>query len=153
MTLTVNSDCTSISILSDNLSATNQTVNLFWSKNCSTTTSKISISTAASVVQLAPEDLDSADTFSDGVYYFKLVITQEDGTTVEESICRFVNCASSCLMLPVYKLTDSASILKQLAFEALLASTNCTSCTCADLCMFYTNTGLTTIANDDCGCN
>lgn len=153
MNFIINDDCTIITLQSTNLISTNQTVNLFWNKDCSAVTSKISISVLASMIQLAPEDLNSTETFTDGVYYFKISIVQEDGTTIEESLCRFINCASSCLMLPVYKLTDIASIQKQLAFEALIASNNCTSCSCSDLCMLYNNTGLTTITNDNCGCN
>lgn len=153
MTYTINSDCTSISITSTYLSPVNQTVNLFWDKNCSGSLNKISINTSASIIQLDPTDLSQADTFSDGVYYFKLSIIQEDGSTVEESLCRFINCQSSCLMLPTYKLIDHESIVKQLAFEALLASNLCTSCTCSDLCTLYNNTGLIPTINDDCGCN
>lgn len=153
MTYTINSDCNIITLDSDYLIPTNQVVNLFWSINCGSTLSKISISPSASMIQLDPSDLGGGDTFVDGVYYFKISITDEDGGTVEESLCKFVNCASSCLMLPVYKQTDSAAMIKQLAFEALLASSNCTSCSCTDLCSLYNNTGLTTIDNDDCGCN
>jgi hypothetical protein len=153
MTYTINSDCSIISLDSTYLSPDNQVVNLFWDKNCSGTLGKISVNTSASLIQVDPADLNESATFSDGVYYFKISITQEDGTVVEESLCRFVNCNSSCLMLPIYKLTDLASVIKQLAFEALLASADCTSCSCTDLCALYNNTGLTVIPNDDCGCN
>ena len=153
MTYTINDDCSVINLNSDYLTATNQTVNLHWIKNCTGAASKISISVLASSIQLSPSDLEETTTFSDGVYYFKLEIVQEDGSMIEESLCRFVNCTSSCLMIPTYKETDLISVVKQLAFEALLASNNCTSCSCSDLCLLYNNTGLTDIDNDDCGCN
>ena len=153
MTYTINSDCSIISLDSDYLSPSNQSVNLFWDKNCSGTVGKISVNTVASLIQVDPADLGEGATFSDGVYYFKISVIQEDGSIVEESLCKFVNCNSSCLMLPVYKLTDSTSLLKQLAFEALLAANSCSTCSCSDFCTLYTATGLTTIDNDDCGCN
>lgn len=153
MTYTIASDCSYISLDSDYLVPTNQTVDLFWSKNCGTTLSKISVSPSASVIQLDPTDLGETDTFSDGVYYFKVVISNEESETIEESLCKFVNCNSTCLMTPIYKLTDTDSVLKQLAFEALIAANDCTSCSCSDLCALYIATGLTTTDNDECGCN
>ena len=153
MTYAINSDCSIITLNSDYLSVSNQLVNLFWDKNCSGTVGKISVNTSASLIQVDPADLGEGATFSDGVYYFKISVTQEDGSIVEESLCKFVNCNSSCLMLPVYKLTDMESLRKQISFEGLLAANDCVKCSCADFCTLYSNTGLTTIDNNDCGCN
>lgn len=153
MTYTINDSCTIISIDSDYLVPTNQVVNLFWSKNCGTL-EKVSISPAASLIQLNPSDLNESGTFSDGVYYFKISITTDEGGTVEESLCKFVNCTSSCNMLTVYKSSKEDDMLKVFAFEALLASNDCEQCSCSDLCMLYNNTGLNDTTNDsDCGCN
>lgn len=153
MTYTIASDCSSISLDSDYLVPTNLTVDLFWAKNCGTTLSKISVSPSASVIQLDPTDLGETETFSDGVYYFKVVISDEDSNTIEESLCKFVNCNSTCAMIDTYTKTDLDSVIKQLSFEALLAANDCTSCSCTDLCTLYTNTGLTDINNDQCGCS
>ena len=154
MIYTINSNCSIISITSDYLDANNQTVSLFWDKNCSGTVTKIPINVNAPVIQLSPIDLgQSGDVFNDGVYNFKISIVQQNGTKIEESLCKFINCNSSCLMMPTYKLKDHESLIKQLSFEALIASKYCTFCTCADVCALYTNTGLITIDNDDCGCN
>ncbi len=152
MTYAINNNCSIITLGSEHLSPDNLSVNLFWDKNCSGNLGKVSINTSAGMIQLDPTDLGQSDTFSDGVYYFKISVTQENGTIVEESICKFVNCNSTCLMLAVYKLTDSESLMKQLSFEALLAANNCPNCGCADFCTLYNNTGLTDIDNDDCGC-
>ena len=150
MTYTINDSCTIITLDSDYLLPNNASVNLFWSKNCGSL-SKISISVAASMIQLAPEDLNESGTFSDGVYYFKISATNQEGGVSEESLCKFVNCTSTCLMLDKYK--DVNSFSKVLAFEALLASADCVQCECSTLCSLYTNTGLNDTTNDsDCGC-
>lgn len=150
MTYLINDSCTIVTLGSDYLSPSNQSVNLFWSKNCGTV-SKISINPLAGMIQLSPEDLGQTEKFSDGVYYFKISVTDGEGGMAEESLCKFINCNSTCLMLDKYK--DETQFSKVMSFEALLASDNCIKCECSTLCMLYNNTGLNDTENDsDCGC-
>jgi hypothetical protein len=103
-----------------------------------------------------PEDVGTSDVFPDGVYQFKFKITQEDGTKVEDSICKFINCASDCLMTSIFTNigTDPECTIKALAYFALTIADECPGCSCADLCALYNATGLNPSTNDSgCGCS
>lgn len=158
MTLTVESDCSSILIESDYFNSDNQSMTLTVTYACGTAYDDIEIDVNELNYTFTPEDIDLEDTLADGIYYFVLVTIQEDGTTVTESACKFINCSTTCDMLEVFTSVAAGGteeeITRALSFYALTLSDNCTSCACADLCTLYNTATQTTCDNaSPCGCN
>lgn len=158
MILVIDEGCESVTITSDYFDAENQSVSLGVTINCGTEYT-VAVEVEATEIVVDPEALGlDLDALEDGVYYFELTITQEDGTKVVEGECRFINCGTTCLMLESF--TDAAAgdkdaLVRALAFHALVASDGCTSCACSDLCDLYTATNLVNCDSNvsSCGCS
>jgi hypothetical protein len=155
MTAVVNTDCESITLDSTYLSGTNQSVTLDVKINC-TQEYTIDVSVSATDYTLLPATIEQEDVISDGVYQFVFTIIQSDGTKIEETLNKFVNCGSDCLMVETFKsaLTNQDCLVKAMAYYALIVAEECTACTYEDMCALYNATGLTTNYNaNDCGCS
>lgn len=161
MTLTIGTNCSEFNITSTYLSTNNQSVTLNVTMNCETEW-ELPVEVEVTTIVVSPEDLEMLNVISDGVYNIKLTIIQQDGTQIIESVCKFVNCVSNCLMLDSFLAAangDEAAILRVLAYHALVASDGCTSCACADLCELYKLSQLedcvttTTVDVSGCGCS
>lgn len=147
-------NCANIIIDSTLLNVTNQTVTLEVTKNCAATPVVTKdVSAAATEITLVPADFNEEDIISDGIYYFKLTIVDNGGDTTVESLCKFLNCSTTCDLLDVYNGTTK-DCDRAMAYFALLASQDCTNCSCSDLCLLYS------IATNDpcedvepCGCS
>lgn len=152
MTILQVSQCQSLNIDTLNLIITNQSVMLSVTYNCDTTTT-IPISPAYTSIDIIPEDIGMTSVFSDGIYSFELTIVTQSATIVKEVSCHFMNCATTCVMLPKYSdLKNPTNQLAALSFYALNLSNQCADCACADLCALYTNiTNASTTSS--CGCN
>lgn len=159
MTLTLNENCESILIESEYFNSDNQSMTLSVTYNCTTAYTDIEIDVEETDYTLDPTALSlDADELVDGIYYIVLVTVQEDGSTITESACKFVNCGTTCDMLSVFTAVAEGGteeeINRALAFYALTLSDACTSCACADLCTLYNTATQTTCNNDNpCGCN
>lgn len=159
LTLTIHPECESITVESSYFDETNQTVVLNVTVNCET----------EYVINAEPEDteivvdvdslgLTDLTVLEDSVYYLELVITQEDGTVITESACRYLNCSTTCLMLDTFKdmaAGDEDATIRSLAFHALTVANGCTSCACSDLCTLYNATQIDecTANVSTCGCS
>lgn len=159
MVITVNEDCTEVTLTSDILLITNQSVEVTVTYNC-TTDYVVTFDATTDPIVITPSDVSMTDSFTDGVYNFKLVVVNVSDAILTESKCQFINCNSTCLMLDTYKDlsstdkdTAAAALIKVLSFEALLLANNCSSCSCTSMCALYNATGLDPNTNaTDCGC-
>lgn len=158
MVLSVNDTCDEVTITSSILLASNNSVKLTITYNCTTDYILLYESTDIPIVVL-PADL-SLETFNDGVYNFKLTVLNVSNEEITESSCIFMNCHSTCFMLETYRLLGdsdleiaNAALIKVLSFEGLLLAASCSSCSCASMCDLYNSTGLNTDFHaTDCGC-
>lgn len=152
MTATINSQCSSFTVDSTNLVSTNQSVQLIVTHNDCTTKTTLSISPAYTEITILPTDL-GLTAFADGVYGFELCIVTQTAVVIKETACVFVDCSTTCAMLPIYSdLTCDANKLAALSYYALRVSNNCTNCACSDLCALFSN--ITNASSDtSCGCN
>jgi hypothetical protein len=148
MTATVASDCTAIEIASDYFLSDNISDTLVVTVNGTENTVDIPTTTLVSYT-LTADDLD-LESLPNGVYALHLTNVLTDSTTEEESLCRVLLCGEDCEVLDLY--TDSANIVKILAFEALKVVNDCISCSCDVATTLYNNY---TDSTDDssCGCN
>lgn len=158
MTLTLNDDCVSVLLESEYLDPLNQSVSLGVTINCDTEYT-ISVDVNDTDITVDPTALElDLDALEDGVYYFELTVVQENGTTVKESVCKFINCGTTCLMLDSFTSAASGNkdaLIRALAFQALVVSDGCTSCACSDLCELYNATDLVNCESNasNCGCS
>lgn len=159
MTIVIGNDCVDATITSTYFNSLNQSVSLSVTTNC--TEEYIVVADPADteiVVDQAALGLEG-DNLSDGVYYFKLTIVQENGDIVIESACKFVDCVTTCLMKDTMLAAankDDDALIRALAYHALVAASDCTSCACADLCTLYTTATSNCDSNDttnSCGCS
>jgi len=152
MTITQGQQCQSINIDSLNLLSTNQSVVLNVSYNC-VLVKTVEISPAFTSIELLPEDLSMDTVFTDGIYGFELSIINQAASIIREVACYFMNCSTTCLMLPKYSdLSCTSNQLAALSFYALNLSNQCADCACADLCALYSNiTNASTTPS--CGCS
>lgn len=158
MTITINEDCTGVTIDSTYFDVDNVSVTLTVTYNCDEEYI-INVDSDETEVLVDQEALGlEGDTLDDGVYYFELTIVQEDSTTVVESGCRFINCSATCLMLDTFKAMaegDEDATIRALSFYALDKANGCTSCACSDLCLLYNATQLDNCTTNvtNCGCS
>lgn len=157
MTITVSEDCMTVTLDSTYLAVDNQQVELTVIKNCSTEY-EVAIDVTEEEIIINNERLGLAadEPIEDGVYNFRLKITQNEGATVEESICKFINCGSDCLMVSVFNNIgkDEDCTAKAMAYYALKLADQCSGCSCADLCTLYAATGLIpSVDVNGCGCS
>lgn len=148
MTATTNDTCTQIDITSSNLSASNTLVEILVSVNGA---EQISINPAPSILSytLLPAALGMT-TFAEGTYSISLYTTQSSGDQTSESACALVICDLGCEVLPLY--TDVKNLEKILAYEALIASKDCVSCSCSTSLILYNIIKDETNVNH-CGCS
>jgi len=163
MTLTVNSDCTSLQIVStliDDYIAT-PTVDLTLSfEDCEGTTYEYDIVEGTDVTAgtpnfatITPAQIISATAteFPDGVY--QVTLTADDsGTITTEVQCMLVDCDLECRVFD-FQAENLTSRVSQY-YEALKLGETCDNCSCTGMCSLY-NKILDLLANNtenDCGC-
>jgi hypothetical protein len=114
----------------------------------------------------------SITNFIDGVYGFKVKITDKNGSTTEIENCYFLDILTKCKVAAKAEFilednTDeySKNLAKDLhvAHWALINSSNCGGCNCIELCALYNHLQMTLsngntnfnnkIIETDCGCN
>lgn len=150
MTYEINSDFDQILLNSDYFDNGNQSVDLTVVHNC-TTTYTFSIPVVDTLIELSPEDLGGDNTFNEGPFYFKLVIVQEDGTTITEYLCRYIQ-PEGCTYIDLFK--DQDNMDKILALKGLETINSCEQCSCTNACLFYATLTETECTNDcTCGCS
>lgn len=158
MTITY-TDCSDLVITSTNLNLDNQSVTLAIKINCEKEYA-INVPVDAEDYTVVPEDIEMKDFITDGIYGFTLTIVQEDGTTVIETECKFIDCVSSCTMVETFSNPSGCSdcLLKTLAFNALKVAEDCTTCNCNTMCTLFNTVFskdcVTTTTNvTNCGCS
>jgi hypothetical protein len=158
MTYITHPTCDNIILESTYLDPANISVSLAVTFNCDT----------EYAITVPPEDADitvdptalglDQDALTDGVYYLKLTVVQDDSTVVEESVCVLVNCSMTCQMLDVFTAMstgDTENTIAALSYYALVTAAGCTSCACSDLCTLYEATQLIECDSNvtTCGCS
>jgi len=139
MTAVINESCESITIDSTNFAVDNQSVTLYLKYNC-TKEYVVDISTALTEYVILPASVEMTDFMSDGIYGLTLKIVQEDGTVINETLCKVVDCVSSCTLVESFKnigYSCSECLIQALAFNALKVAEDCTTCDCQTLCTLY----------------
>lgn len=138
MTITSNSDYTTITITSSNLTSLGSvdTIKLQAKINCggtySYTVDEGDITSGAFTVDL--NSLFSTTDLSDSVYSFILVITNDDETIIKEYSCLFVDKTTSCTIVDC--VTETNNLELQLDYYLLTRAQDC-DCDCSDLCTIY----------------
>lgn len=138
MTLTSNSDFTTITITSDNLSSLGSVdkIVLNGKINCSGTYSyevdKDDITSGTFTINLT--SLFGTSTLQDSVYSFILTITNSDDSIIKEYNCLFVDNDTKCDIVDC--VTESNNLELQLDYYLLSRAQNC-DCDCSDLCIIY----------------
>jgi hypothetical protein len=125
--------CDAVTISSTNLVSTNQSVTLNIKYNCDKEW-ELDIPVTDTTITINPSDIDTTDFIPDGIYYFKLTITVQNGDKIIESACKFVNCITNCEIVDAFRDKDCD---RTMAYYALVASKDCPSCNCEDLCTLY----------------
>jgi hypothetical protein len=122
-------------------------------------------------IMIAPQ-MFGVTKFLDGVYGFKVKITDKNGSTTEIENCFFLDCLTKCKVAAKAEFILESNIdeySKNLAKDlhvahyALINSSNCGGCNCVELCELYKhlqgilangNTNFNNkIIETDCGCN
>ena len=152
MQISINSDCSEITLTSDILLLSNTANSLFVTYNGEETEVTIPLSITSFVLE--PEDVNQTDTFSDGVYKIHFENTLSSGAVKEDVGCAVPLCTFKCSDEHKQLYTDvlngeKDSINKLLYYEGLKATDGCTSCSCDLLNTLYTN--LTDDATNTCG--
>lgn len=164
MTITVNSDCTSIQFESTLIDAyvLDPTIELSITfTNCDGTDYNYDI-TASEVTSGTPNyvtitpDLiisDSATEFSDGVY--TVTLTSDDNGSVQTEVqCMLVDCNLECQVFDFQSENLTSNIF--MYYQALLLGETCDNCNCSGMCALYNkilNILDSTDSTNDCGCN
>lgn len=94
--------------------------------------------------------------FEDGIYTIKTEVISDNGSTITETNCIFVDCTTKCKIADVLpNLNNNEKIEVLMLHYSLVNATNC-SCNCKELCDVYTQLYKyigTTIVNSGCNCN
>jgi len=156
MTITTQSNCATITVTDPELENSNLNVKLTVTVNCQKEYILTYANNLTSLV-VTPVQLEMEDALSDGVYTLKLEIVKSDSSTFSSTKCYLVDCNLSCTIKDYFTKTDTKSLQKVLAYNALTVAQDCFLCNCETLCLFYkiitddcTNELPTT---NDCGCN
>ena len=146
ITLTIAPNCVSASLASTEFNVTNQSVTLTIKYNC-TKEYEISISPSATSYTILPASLQMVDYLSDGIYGITLRVVKQNGDIVTETMCKLMDCVSSCTLVESFKSLAICSecLLQALAFNALKVAESCTSCDCETMCTLYN-----TVYQKDC---
>lgn len=163
MTITVNSDCTSIQLESTLIDAYvgDPTIELNVTfTDCDGTEYTYDIvaldvtSGTPNYATITPDLIISATAteFDDGVY--NVVITSDDaGTITTETQCALVDCSLECLVFDFQSENLTSNIFQY--YQALLLGETCDNCNCSGMCALY-NKILdildSTDSTNDCGC-
>ena len=156
MTITTQTDCTTLTVTDTQLVGTNTSVKLTVTVNCQKEY-VLTYATNLTSLVITPTQLEMEDTVSDGVYTIKLEIVKSDSSTYSTTLCHLVDCSLSCTVENSYTKTDKESLKKVLAYNALKLAQSCYACNCETLCLFLNiiknpcNNELST--NNDCGCH
>lgn len=138
MTLTSNSDYSTITITSTNLTDLGSvaTIKLSGKINCdgtySYTVDEGDISAGTFTVDLS--SLFGTSTLSDSIYSFILTITNDDESIIKEYSCLFVDNTTMCEIVDC--VTETNNLELQLDYYLLTRAQDC-DCDCTDLCTIY----------------
>lgn len=165
MTITV-TGCNSIDIVDDLLvnyldDAEGRTLTLEFYSNC--------CSTSSNTITLTEDDIDvntysflpdtlGLTVFTDGVYNFKLRLTESNGSYEEHVACAVVMCNLECDVL-AYLVLHPKDIVMSNLLETLRLATSCDDCACEIVCDAYKTiislikkSNIETNVSTDCGC-
>ncbi|RTL06232.1 hypothetical protein EKK58_05945 [Candidatus Dependentiae bacterium] len=151
MTAVVNTDCSLITIGSDNFATDNL------SNTLTVTINGVAYEVDIPTTTLTTFELDAAavslDSLPKGVYALKLTCTLADSSTTEESLCRVLLCEEDCNVIDLYATasTSDTTLARVLAYEALKYVNDCSTCSCTVASLLYANYTQTDVT--DCGCN
>ncbi len=165
MTILVASDCTSITLKSDLLSdylgnSTNRTLVMESYVDCCTTNT-ISVTIVAGDITVDEITIDptiyGSTVYKNGIYYFKLTLTESSGSSESESNCAPLICDLKCLVAAASAEQPTSMIYKYYNSLALMLS--CDYCNCEIACTTYKlilselKTSNSSINVSDCGCS
>lgn len=134
MNITLNSDCSEITITSDILLSGNTENTLVVTYNGGST--ELTIAAGETSFTLVPSDIAQTDTFSDGVYSLHLTCTLADDSISEDLGCAVPLCTFNCSS-DMFDMYNSKDYEKIIAFSALKIAKDCLSCSCDNLITFY----------------
>ena len=126
MTVTTSEDCTTITINSDQFSATNISNTLTLLHAGTTYTVEVDADNTSEVVVDA-ETLELEE-LPEGPYLVTLITIDEDSNKTTEQVCVTPICSLHCDMVDYYE--DTLNIERILAYEALKLSQDCVTCSC-----------------------
>lgn len=163
MTLTVNSDCTSIDVVStlvDSFVADSSLTFTVTFTNCEGTSYDYEVTEEditegdPNILTLTPDLIISEDAteFPDGVYSVTLKL-DDDGTLTQEIKCLLVDCDLECRVFDFQSENLTSKIF--MYYQALQHGEDCDNCNCSGMCALY-NKILSlldeTSSENDCGC-
>lgn len=146
MIASTNNTCSTLTIDSLNWNTENQSVTLEITINDTDTYSLSIDPDTVDPYDIIADDL-GLEEFPSGIYFFKLMIQQSNGSSVTETVCLPVLCNLQCELNTLY--LDTKNFNKIIAFEALKASAGCFDCSCATMLKLY---GVINPNITDCGC-
>ena len=150
MTITLNSDGSILTFTSTLLeSSEGKTITqleLTAKLNCSSTPTVIVLddliedvtNSSLPVPSIVYYDDETKTTYCDGIYYFELKVTYNNGEIEyegTESKCMFIDVTTKCDLLTYYSDTKDMNAL--FYYNALLVGGDCDACNCAELCSLY----------------
>lgn len=155
MTTEINSDCSAFNIDSPLIDAyqddAGYTLTLYVAPTCSESETEFVITEAflngQDNIILTPDEL-SVDEFAAGIYLFRLVKVEDNGSTTTEKSCEYVGCPIECDVLK-YISSNFDSNLYQL-HHLLQYTSDCTDCNCEGMCEIFDY--IQTVLNDFDGC-
>lgn len=149
MTITVNSTCTTITIQSSALNASNISNVLKVRVNESEQIEVAVIPAAASIVFNAASI--GVSSLAEGIYEFDLTSTLVDSSIVEDQGCAALVCVLKCQPSTIEMYLNEGDFDKVLALEGLKAASDCSTCGCQTMLNLYNaiTNGTTT---STCGC-
>jgi hypothetical protein len=148
MAVTVNADCSEITLTSDIFNPANISNTLQVSVNGAVGV-EVTIPADALTYTLVPQDLD-VEEFAQGVYELKLSSVAFDSTSYTETTCTALLCDLLCDATTLSWYADKESFDKALALEGLKAASGCSECNCSITQTLYNH--ITNGDTSSCGC-
>lgn len=163
MTITVNSDCTSITIESTLVDAFVADPTLDFTitlTDCESTSYDYTITADeitegdTNILTITPDLIISASAteFPDGVFTVTLA-TDDDGTVATDVQCMLVDCDLECRVFDYQSENITSNIFQY--YQALQLGENCDNCNCSGMCALYEkilNILDSNTTDNDCGC-
>lgn len=164
MTITVADDCTTITLVSQELvdfdaDPTNKTLTIKGTINCCTETElEVTVDDLEddSSYIVDPDFFDFSSTFNDGVYLFIVEVVDSDtSTTTTDSKCALVDCELQCEVFGyvVNNVGSINAVWAEVYYDTLTYTHDCDDCECEKACIAIEELlGLLNKSTDDCNC-